>query len=193
MGDARHLEKVSTDWELPNWVESTSYDTSCLIPYFDMLNNNPKVANSYTYNRRDGQFEIKSSNGIELNGQVFINYGSFGMLDILLDYGYLHENADFELTVTIDEIQQSCGENFESPSTYYVIYEHCIDVQLVNFLDQINHPVQKLFEFLIRKYTIKLANCGTLLKNEQTNWCRQINQKSLTLLKHHFSQIKNDS
>ena len=158
-----------------------------------MLNNNPKVANSYTYNRRDGQFEIKSGNGIELNGQVFINYGSFGMLDILLDYGYLHENADFELNVTIEEIQQSCGEKFETSSTHYVIYENCIDIQLINFLKQINHPIEKLLNFLIQKYKIKFANCNTLLKSEQVEWCHQINQKSLTLLRYHFSQIKNDS
>ena len=75
-------------------------DTSCLVPLFDMLNNDPGVCNNYTYNRRETQFEIVCRSEIEANSQVFINYGSYGMLDILQDYGYLYEAADLELQVS---------------------------------------------------------------------------------------------
>ena len=59
VGAAEYLEKGGNEWKMPNWIKSSSYDSSCLVPYFDMLNNDCNICNSYTYNRRDQQFEIK--------------------------------------------------------------------------------------------------------------------------------------
>lgn len=84
VGEAQYLEKETGTWENPDWLEASSYDSSCLVPYFDMLNNDPRVCNNYSYNRRLGQFEITCRNSISHNEQVFINYGSYGTLDILL-------------------------------------------------------------------------------------------------------------
>ena len=62
-------------------------DTSCLVPFFDMLNNNPMISNTYTYNRRFEQFEVTCKGGISRHHEVFINYGSYGTTDTLLAYG----------------------------------------------------------------------------------------------------------
>ena len=52
-----------------------------------MLNNNPTISNTYTYNRRFEQFEVTCKGGIARHHEVFINYGSYGTTDTLLAYG----------------------------------------------------------------------------------------------------------
>ena len=175
VGDARYLEKTQSDWSLPEWVESSSYDSSCLVPYFDMLNNEPSVCNSYTYNRREEQFEIKCGAEIASGAQIFINYGSYGMLDILLDYGYVHDTTDLEVPVTGAEIGEVKNDEKIPLEKHYIIYEHCIDSQLIALLDSIDMSPATLLTHLLRKYEKRQS---------------PVNDKIVALLLRHLSQIK---
>ena len=122
----------------------------------------------------------------------------------------MHENTDFELQVTIDEIRQVYIENGGCsslakmlPDENFVIYEHCIDSQLTLFLRFLeNEPQvisenlpkwpnfknspkstrleQKLLEKLICRASRRLENCQ---KSEMiTEWCKVINEKIVEIL-----------
>ena len=146
---------------MPGWVKSSSYDSSCLVPYFDMLNNDSDICNSYSYNRREEQFEIRCKGFIEQNSQIFINYGTYGTADILLDYGYVNMNTGntgidelfvsatqivemyfkWTQTTTPDQIKafEALVDKFENDEFWFTIYEHCIDsllFQFVNFIQE---------------------------------------------------------
>merc|ERR1712136_379853 len=73
-----------------------------------MLNNNPMISNTYTYNRRFEQFEVTCKGGIARHHEVFINYGSYGTTDTLLAYGYVDmnskESTETELFVSLTEL-----------------------------------------------------------------------------------------
>ena len=71
-----------------------------------MLNNNPTISNTYTYNRRFEQFEVTCKGGIARHHEVFINYGSYGTTDTLLAYGNVPQ---FEAWGQYYELESSCG------------------------------------------------------------------------------------
>ena len=122
----------------------------------------------------------------------------------------MHEHTDFEAQIIIDEIRRVYIENGGCvslaealPDQNFVIYEHCIDSQLILFLRFLendpgvisenlakwsnykNSPkstklVQKLLEKLISDATSRLDKCieGDMI----TAWCRLINGKIIEIL-----------
>ena len=122
----------------------------------------------------------------------------------------MHEETDFELQVTMDEVRQVYIENGGSaslartlPDQNFVIYEHCIDSQLILFLrflendaDTISENLSKWPNFknspkstkLVQKLLEKLINDAekrlekSLNTDLITEWCKVINEKIIEIL-----------
>jgi len=57
-----------------------------LVPFFDLINHAESASVQYLYQRREQNFELTMKQEIKKGDQIFINYGTYGSFDKLLDY-----------------------------------------------------------------------------------------------------------
>lgn len=67
-------------------------DIYALAPFLDLLNHQPDVQVSASYNDTTRCYEIRSISGTDCYQQAFINYGSHDNQRLLLEYGFVARN-----------------------------------------------------------------------------------------------------
>lgn len=67
----RHASSCRENFVLPSWMKSSIYDSSCLVPYFDMVNHSQHAKVSYNYNRVEEKLELTCKGSLQLSIKAF--------------------------------------------------------------------------------------------------------------------------
>ena len=138
-----------------------------------MINHAESASVQYIYQRREQEFKLTVKQEINDGDQVFINYGTYGSFDKLLDYGYVeggmpNYNESFfvrreEILHVIKELgmlpKQEFYDQEEEDIEDFEIFRASVSPDMQEFLEDItNRNENKMMQIKIELFSSLVQN-----------------------------------